>query len=495
MAKITQNTPKILSIISTIFQKSKTILYRFYKFSTRMIMTRPERSFFSLIGVLFILIIIGNIIGRPPAKKTAAPPVKPVRVFSIGASPKMKVLGKIEKSGATKIIAQSAGVVQAIYTSPGESISRGKTLLALSTNAQGGTIPSVSRQLAQTNYTFTKDNYDTQLDLINKQREVAKLVNTQTSDLRNISTESIQNTKSLITVNEDLLKNLDSQLQYLVATDVGGCNTALIIQTKQGISGIMGGISSLRTALNNTEYQVDPNNPPAKLADLQRDLTLKQLDIQEKSLALNREVSRLNLLIAQISESLMYPASPISGTVERLYVQVGQTVSPGMLLASITGDVNTATAVVSLPSEVTQQLSRIESSILWISGKAVETIPMYISQEPTEGLMNSVLFSIPDTYSNQMVNGSSITIEIPVGKIGANSIIPYIPLDTVYQTQNNAYVYLVNPTKNGAYEAKSREIKLGNVYGEYVEVTSGLKDQDQIIEDRSVVDGDAIKFQ
>jgi hypothetical protein len=42
-------------------------------------------------------------------------------------------------------------------------------------------------------------------------------------------------------------------------------------------------------------------------------------------------------------------------------------------------------------------------------------------------------------------------------------------------------------------KALARKVTLGDVYGEYVEVTQGLYDNDIVILDRNVVAGDSVK--
>ena len=65
-----------------------------------------------------------------------------------------------------------------------------------------------------------------------------------------------------------------------------------------------------------------------------------------------------------------------------------------------------------------------------------------------------------------------------------------IPIDSVYQTQEKAYVLVNNKGK-----AETKTLELGSVYGSYVEVRSGLTSDDQIILDRNVVADDKVAVQ
>jgi len=190
-----------------------------------------------------------------------------------------------------------------------------------------------------------------------------------------------------------------------------------------------------------------------------------------------------------VNESLLYPSAPCPGVIERVYVHVGQSVNPGTVLAVVRGDMNTATAVVSVPSAIAETISRIEPSTLTIADKKVTLLPHSISQEPTEGTLNSVLFSIPESLSASLAEGSYVSVEVPVGsKTTAQQ--KFIPLDAVYQTQDTSSVFVAENNK-----AKSKTVSLGSVYGQYVQVLSGLQAGETIIVNRNVVDGDVVQAQ
>jgi multidrug efflux pump subunit AcrA (membrane-fusion protein) len=80
-----------------------------------------------------------------------------------------------------------------------------------------------------------------------------------------------------------------------------------------------------------------------------------------------------------------------------------------------------------------------------------------------------------------------------MGQNDALSSVPFIPIDSVYQTNEVAYVYLAVDKKN-YYQVNSRRVSLGEVYGDFVEVNSGLGSADKIVLDRSVIEGDKVKL-
>jgi multidrug efflux pump subunit AcrA (membrane-fusion protein) len=478
---------KMITQLNTLFKKV-------LRFITRSIDSRPLASFFTALGLVILLIVLGTILRTPPHVATQTEKkAKEVDVFSIGQAPRLTVQAKIEKSGVIKITALTGGVVQKIYKHEGETISRGSWLFWLSSNYQGGVTASVSRQMAEKNYAFLKDNYDTQKEIIAKNRDIATKIESQSSALRDISSKSIDETKSLISLNENVVSMMDSQITGLESINVNGSSNSAILQLKQGKAQVLSGLNQARAALRSSEYQTNGDNEPAALAQLQRDATLKQLDLQERTLDLNKEVALLNVRLSQIQESLMYPASPFDGVVERIYVKVGQNVTSGTVLATITGSQNTAKAIVLTTRHIAENISRLEPTYFNERNVKLDLFPTYISTEPTDGSLYTIIFAIPDTKASSFSSDQIVEVTIPMGVAQSMSAIPYIPLDAIYQTDSESYVY-ITVADHGAIHAQSKKIELGEVVGDFVEVKSGITAGDKIILDRTIIEGDLLKI-
>lgn len=471
-----------------LFGRGKEKGYAGYKRTSSFVKSRPLGSFFIALGLLFLVIVLGNVLQRQEPEKSKAPTVKSVVVYSIGDTPKATFQAKIEKSGVVKIIAQTGGVVQSINVSEGGRVSKGQTVIVLSSNYQGGNAPAVQTQIAKTQYQNVLDTFDQQKDLIRKQRDIANTTDENLDKMREIQRKSIDETNSLIDDNQSLLDDMNQTLDALIAMDPTDPN----IQTLQGsINQMQGGINQLRQAQRSTEYAASNDNPPAKLADLQKETTITQLDLQEKTLALNKEVSRLQLSLAYISEATMYPASPFTGKVERVHVDVGQLVSPGTVLATIAADDIATTAVLLVPESISKIILSGEPSELVIDGKTVAVTPYHVSTQATDGQLYSVLYDVPASYQSSLAANESIAVNVPIAPADVVATIdPFIPIDAVYQSQDKAFVLIV---QNG--KAVSKEIVLGNVYGSYVEALRGLSSGDHVIVDRNVIAGEKVTVQ
>jgi multidrug efflux pump subunit AcrA (membrane-fusion protein) len=476
-------------------QRISSLFNRIFRAFTRFIDTHPFVAFLGLIGVLIGLVVVGNTMRKvPPQVVSDEPIIKQIEAYHIGEAPKLKLQAVIDKSGIINIVAQSPGVVQKITVKEGTHVKRGSRIVNLSTNYQGGNTASLGRQISQKNFVFLKENIDEQKDLLNTQREVARKVDTQSDELRSISRKSLDDTKSLITLDEDIMNSIQKQIEYLESVNVNGATDSALLAAKQGKAQVLGALSGLRSTVRTVEYTSADDKEGAQLSDLQRDATLKQLDLQEKTLELNKDISKLNLRISQVNEALMYPAAPSPGTVERVYVKVGQVVNPGTLIATIRGDKNDATAVLLASEEVASKISQLEPSTIKNGNTLVSIYPRYISKEPTNGTLHSILFAIPTEIADKFTNNSTVQVEVPIGYANTTSTIPYIPLDAIYQTQDRSYIYIVGANDKGEPIAKVSEVKIGQVYGSYVEVLEGLKQGDQVITNRNVIEGDRINI-
>lgn len=461
-----------------------------YKKVTRFIRTKPLTSFFLILLILLILIATGNLFTakKPEPKKSEI--VKNVQIYKIGESPKITLQAKIEKSGVIKINALTPGVIQSINFVEGDKVSKGAVLVNISSNYQGGNAAVIQRQLAQKQFQNAKDTLDSQKEIIQTQRDLATKADNNTDQLRDITSQSLQETRDLIDFNQSLIDNISQQITNDEQNNTNGINNINILQLKGQKATAQAGLSQLKSGLRQAEFQSAGDKPPAELANLQKDVTLKQLDLQQKALDLGLEVSRLQLTLAQINEALFFPASPFASIIQRVYVKEGQTVNPGTPLMTLSAIDDPITAIVNLPQNLASSVSSAEESMLYIDDQTIKLIPHFISTEATDGTLYSIIYTIPDQFSKSLTEGENISVEVPIGLTQSNSAIPFIPLDSVYQSTEKSTVLVVNNDK-----AESREVSLGNVFGAFVEIKSGLATNDLVILNRNVLSGDKVSIQ
>lgn len=479
MKKFKKYQKFFLAKLALLNKKRRVILRKTFIF----IQKKPFTSFFSVLAVFFVLMVLGNLLFAPkPESKNAQEAPKQVKIYKLGSAPLVSYQGKIEKSGVVKIVAQMPGIVSAINVTEGQKIDRGTNILSLSTNYQGGNALSLSRQIAQTQYQNVKDTFDTQKDVIAKQREQADKNKDNADLMRQITSQSAIDTQALFDLNKTIVDSLSQKIQSLEAI-----NDPTVLQTKETLSQFQSAM--VQTSSSYKSLQVQSSDNASVLASDSYQVALKQLDLQQKALETSLEVSRLSYNLALVNEANMYPSSPIAGTVDRVFVKVGDSISPGTTLASISGFNQHAQVLVSVTENIAKNISALEPSILYIGNEEIKMNPSYVSKDATNGVLYSVIYDLDDSLTSKLTNETYVSVKIPIGVGDTTNIDPFIPLDSVVQTQEEAFVYIAD--NKGI--AKVKKITLGQIQGRFVEVLSGLPKEAQVILDRNVIEGDKVK--
>ncbi len=478
MPRPTSLTSRIAILRSRISQLSQS--------PARFTRTRPLTSFIVALLLLLGLIAAGNFLFKPAIQETpknTAP--KTVEVYNIGTAPKLTLQAQVQKSGVVTILAQTPGIVQKLAVKEGDAVKRGVVLVSLSTNYQGGNAMSLSRAIAQKQNQLTKDTYQNQKDIITKVRDSINATSDNTQKLRQIAADSNQDTIDTINLDQNILDQLRKNRQDL--ENASSPDQQAILQAKQLESQYAGILIQLRSAQRSLDLQAGPDKPPTRLANLQKEITLKQLDIQEKTLDISKEINQLQLNLALVNEALMFPASPSLGTVQKVYVRVGQQVNPGTPLVQVSAPDGQISLTAKVPDYIARSVSGLEPTILMLDTGQVEVRPSFVSTEATDGGLYSISYDLANDYQDRLTDKSFVSLQVPVGQIDTGSAIPFVPLDSVFQTSDETYVFVIDGSN-----AASRKISLGNVLGRFVEVKDGLKSGDQVILNRNVITGDAV---
>jgi multidrug efflux pump subunit AcrA (membrane-fusion protein) len=467
----------------------KTRLTYPYRKGVSLIKARPLLTFFSLLLILFLLVVVGNSIRKASVKpaKEAPKVAKAVEIYVAGGAPKVRVNAQIEKSGVTKISALTGGIVTKVSVTEGKKVNKGAQLMILSNTYNGSSAPVIQRQLADKQYESATLTFNSQKEIIAKQKDAAEKSEDSAVELREITRKSLDETRDLIKLNDEIITNLNTTIEGLQASSSAESVQALQ-QARSAKAQVQAGLNQLRSGLRNAEYQTDEDKAAADLPELQKDIAVKQLELQEKSLAVAVDVAKLQVQLAKIGESALYPSTPITGVVERIHVREGDSVQPGTLLATLSGGADSIKAVALVSKDIASKVSLVDDSQFISNGETFSERPIHVSTEATNGQLYSVIYSVDSSRKSLFSDDSTVVVDIPLGFAMSSDPIVYVPLDAIYQTQDSAYVFV----KEGNV-ARSRTIQPGSVFGSYVMIRSGLKSGDQIIVNRNVVNGDTVE--
>lgn len=447
----------------------------------------PIKSFYISLAILFALILLGNAL-RALSKESLTiqkQKINNVSVYFVNNKiASINTYARVEKTGIAQINALSSGIVQKINYKQGDRVKKGSIIFTLSSNYQGGNTFSVQRKIAQTQYQNILTNYDDQKNAISLQREIAQKTNENVNSLRDLIPKSIDETKDLILLNESILSTINTNLKVLENDPI--TNQTLILSTKQLKSQYTSVNNQLKSGLRQSEYQADPESPQSDLSDLQKSLLETQLNMQEKALDINRDLARLQVQLAQTTESIMFPSAPFSGIIQKVFIKKDQQVNPGTPLALISQEnknIN-STAYAYIAKDIAQKISKKKPSLITINKKKIKVIPDFISTEAVLGDLYSVLFVIPKGLEVNLTDNTTIPLQITLENSDNTT---FIPVDLLHQTTDGVYIYIIKNNK-----AKSEKIEIEKIIGSQALVKKVTAKA--IIIDRNIIDGDVVKI-
>ncbi|MCW1887936.1 MAG: biotin/lipoyl-binding protein [Candidatus Moranbacteria bacterium] len=252
-------------------------------------------------------------------------------------------------------------------------------------------------------------------------------------------------------------------------------------------------------AQNNAELAEEVSDLDKKIQSLE-EVRIKKDDTLNKSneavslerLQKEREIrrytlvnSRLNLALALKNDAVFQPKSSLSGTVTSLLVRPGQFVNAGQALATFSANTDTLTLEVSLSPETAWLLDPNQKALLSLPEGDQELSLVYLSKEENSTGLYTAIFSVPNTKTSALVDNRYVDIRIPLKSKVASATL--LPLESIYQDTDSAWVMTL---KDGV--ARAQEVTLGTIYGNYIEITSGLNTESSVILTRGLIEGEAV---
>jgi hypothetical protein len=145
------------------------------------------------------------------------------------------------------------------------------------------------------------------------------------------------------------------------------------------------------------------------------------------------------------------------------------------------------TVYVYAPKSVAEKISKLEPSVIHLGNKNLNLFPSFVSTEAVNGNLFAIAFTLPQENLSDTVDKEFVGVDLPIGYADSESIFPFVPLDAVYQTEDTASVFV---EKSGT--AQEKHVILGQIYGDFIQVDSGLEKGDQVILNRNVIMGDKV---
>ncbi|HEY8690619.1 MAG TPA: efflux RND transporter periplasmic adaptor subunit [Chitinophagaceae bacterium] len=222
------------------------------------------------------------------------------------------------------------------------------------------------------------------------------------------------------------------------------------------------------------------------------EVQLLQAETNVKSLENQLKTMQENIKVAQEQASLSNVYSDVSGVADEVNIHVGETFTGSPMAGIKIINTSNLKVVVDIPENY---LSRVKKGthveiVVPDVAKTFNTFISIISQSvnsTTRGYTAEV--KIP--YDASLKPGQAAEVKI-LDYSNANGIV--IPVNLVQSDEKSKYVYVLEKISNGKTVAKKKQVVIGEVYGDKVEIKQGLTAGEQLISEgyQSLYEGQTI---
>lgn len=204
------------------------------------------------------------------------------------------------------------------------------------------------------------------------------------------------------------------------------------------------------------------------------------------------DVAKVNLSVTKDQQAALIVRAPLAGTVGEITVRQGDIVGPQASVTQIVDTQNYELKVAVNPTDA-EKITLDSKAEVQLAGRFVPVSVKSISPitDPTTKLVN-VTLNLPRVMmrANQTLNARIMLQVTPNVEAGQTEAI-FVPLDALIIGTEEKYVYVFD---NGV--ARKRNVTIGIITGDQVQVLSGINDNDQVIVNgaKNLLDGDAVSL-
>ena len=221
------------------------------------------------------------------------------------------------------------------------------------------------------------------------------------------------------------------------------------------------------------------------LSEREEEIALKRLKKDREMRKTTIENSQLTVRLAELSDAVLRPKTFASGTIESVRVKRGDFVSAGDILVTLRATKGASTLEALVSRKTAELFDPTKSATLTFGSQTFELLPTYFSTTETENGLFSILFTLGAEAEQKISDGEFLEIRLPLRAVAQENVL--IPIDAVFQDDAGATLLVEEEGK-----AVNKTVTLGNIYGSFAEVTSGLAKDARVILNRAVIAGDEI---
>ncbi|MGB2817029.1 MAG: efflux RND transporter periplasmic adaptor subunit, partial [Burkholderiaceae bacterium] len=250
----------------------------------------------------------------------------------------------------------------------------------------------------------------------------------------------------------------------------------LRIRSTEQVAGLTQAQAALKEA---TAREAEAQQRYQRINDMYQRRVVAKATLDEASAARDAAVARASATRAGLDaarEGVAYTEvrAPYSGVVTQKFVQLGELVAPGTALVAV-ASLEALRVVVEVPQSVIEQVRKVRQAVVYVDGKRVEStgLTLFPSAEPQTNTFR-VRIELP-----KGVQGLAPGMFVKVGLVTGAADLLLVPRAAVVERSEMRAVYVVAPDGR----VSLRQVRLGHVRGDQIEILAGLVAGDTIARD------------
>lgn len=230
-----------------------------------------------------------------------------------------------------------------------------------------------------------------------------------------------------------------------------------------------------------TAREAEAETHYVRIADMYQRRVVAKATLDEASAGRDAAVARLIAARAGLDaarEGVAYTEirAPYSGVVTQKFVQLGQSVAPGTpIMAGASMDA--LRVVVEVPQSVIDQVRAVRKAAVYVDGQRIEAVglTLYPSAQPETNTFR-MRIDLP-----RDIKGLAPGMFVKVGLVTGEADLLLVPRNSVVERSEMRAVYVVAPDGR----VSLRQVRLGHLRGDRIEVLAGLVAGERIALDPS----------
>jgi RND family efflux transporter MFP subunit len=241
-------------------------------------------------------------------------------------------------------------------------------------------------------------------------------------------------------------------------------------QINQHINAILSGINNLENSKINNKLSLNQAKSQLRLAEIDLNNSLITLENAKEGVILEVNMARSQFDGASYSYNNLSIGAPFSGTVISHFFEMGDQVSVGQQVIEL-GDLSLAEVKVGVNIDFAEAISLGDEVLIEDLYNGIVT-----EIEPVGDLQSGKVDIVVESDDKNLAKMSGANVEIKLNLHYERAGLIVVPIKSVIVESTGSYVFLLEDNR-----VVSRAINLGQVFGDKVEVISGINEGEKLI--------------